>query len=307
MIEENIMSPELDFFRSQSPITEPGANAALFNALPDDLPGIAHAVQGLVYHYVADEQLYHWPVPPARLPEIDTRMVEAMLARITTLDDRPLTATRPPPQRLIGCCRDFTALFVAALRHKGIAARSRHGFATYFVPGYFIDHVIAEVWEDDRRRWRMFDPELPPERFPEFDVTDITRDQFVLGGDAWQRCRAGESEPARFGLGPDVPVHGWNFIASRILQDLAALNKREMLCWEDWGLALTPYAEMAADDLALLDQVAAVTTVDPVPFEQMRSLYQHDARLNLTGQIMTFSPAYPEATLPRAVRLPFDG
>ncbi|MEP7188865.1 MAG: transglutaminase domain-containing protein, partial [Roseiflexaceae bacterium] len=166
------MSRELDFFRTHSPITDPGANAALFNMLPDNLPGIAHAVQGLVYHYVADEQSYHWPVPKERLPEIDTRMVENMLARITTMDARPLTETRAPQKRLIGCCRDFTALFVAAVRHKGIAARSRHGFASYFVPGSFIDHVIAEVWEEDRQRWRMVDPELPPEGFPNVDVMD---------------------------------------------------------------------------------------------------------------------------------------
>jgi len=299
------MSPELDFFRSHSPITNPGANAALFNALPGDLAGIAHAVQGLVYHYVADAQFYNWSVPQERLPEIDTRMVEAMLARITMLDDCPLTATRVPQKRLIGCCRDFTALFVAALRYKGIAARSRHGFATYFVPGYFIDHVIAEVWEEDCQRWRMIDPEMPPERFPHLDVTDMTHDQFILSGAAWKRCRAGESEPARYGLGPDVPVHGWNFIISRILLDLAALNKHEMLCWEDWGLALTPYAEMTPDDLALLNEVAAMTTIDPVPFEQVRSLYERDARLNLSGQIMTFSPVYPNSTLPREVRLPF--
>jgi hypothetical protein len=31
--------------------------------------------------------------------------VDAMLARLTELDDRPLTKPRPPKERLIGCCR----------------------------------------------------------------------------------------------------------------------------------------------------------------------------------------------------------
>ncbi len=63
---------------------------------------------------------------------------------------------------------------------------------------------------------------------------------------------------------------------------------------------------MTSDDLALLDQVAAVTTSDPVPFEQMRSLYERDARLNLSRHIMSFSPAYPDSMLPREVTLPFN-
>lgn len=298
------MSPEIDFYRTHSPITDPVSQAALFDALPDDLPGIAEAVRGLVYHFSADEQFFHWKVPQERLPEIDTRMVETILATLTAMDDRPLTEAREPHNRIVGCCRDFTALFVAALRHKGIPARSRYGFGAYLIPEYFIDHVIAEVWDADQQRWRMFDPEMPPAAF-NFDVTDITRDRFVLGGDAWKRCRAGEGDPERYGLGPDGPAQGWDFIIARMLLDFAALNKREMLCWENWGLSTTAYDDMTADDLALLDDVAEMTTAVPVPFDKLRTLYANESRLNLNGEIISYSPAYPFHALPREVRLTF--
>ena len=36
--------------------------------------------------------------------------------------------------------------------------------------------------EEDRQRWRMIDPELPPEGFPHLDVGDLTRDQFSVRG-----------------------------------------------------------------------------------------------------------------------------
>ena len=38
-----------------------------------------------------------------------------------------------------------------------------------------------------------------------FDPFDVPRDQFVVGGRAWQLCRAGEADPDTFGLAPHLP------------------------------------------------------------------------------------------------------
>src|SRR5947208_2167864 len=100
----------LAYYASHGPITDPGPQAAAFAGLPADVPALTHAVQGLVYHYFADEKIFGWRPPTSRLPEIDTRPVRVMLARLAALDSRPLAEARPAERRLVGCCRDFTVL-----------------------------------------------------------------------------------------------------------------------------------------------------------------------------------------------------
>ncbi|MCA2211786.1 transglutaminase-like domain-containing protein [Wangella sp. NEAU-J3] len=46
-------------------------------------------------------------------------------------------------------CRHFAVLACALLRHRGIPARARCGFATYFQPGKGLDHTSGDGW---RRR-----------------------------------------------------------------------------------------------------------------------------------------------------------
>ena len=79
-------------------------------------------------------------------------------------------------------------------RHKGIPARARVGFAAYFHPGWLIDHVIAEVWDEAAGHWRLVDPEMSSEWTPEVnerpvDWMDLADDQFVTGPRAWQAAR----------------------------------------------------------------------------------------------------------------------
>jgi hypothetical protein len=123
------------FWAVQSLVTEPGAAAAAIDELPSDLGALRAASRQLVFHYWADGDYAANGVAPGRISEIDTRYAAAMFARLAELADLPLSAARQPRQRLVGCCRDFTVLFVAMARHKGIPARARVGFARYFFDG----------------------------------------------------------------------------------------------------------------------------------------------------------------------------
>jgi transglutaminase-like putative cysteine protease len=109
-------------------------------------------------------------VPPCQDEPIDSvRLVSGMLAAILDRDDAPLTVERDPARRLVGNCRQPAVLLVAMLRHKGIPARKRVGFARYLPgPGATI-HEIAQCWDASQRRWRLVDrvttrPSRPPSR-----------------------------------------------------------------------------------------------------------------------------------------------
>ena len=264
------MSDVIDW-GSQSVVTEPGAAGAAVDELPAALSGLREASSRLVFHYRAGGDFAENGVPPERIGEINTRYADAMLGLLLERGEPSLGRDRRPPDRVVGCCRDATVLFLALARHKGIPARARVGFAAYFHPGWLIDHVVAEVWDAAAGRWRLVDPEMRGDWTPEVDGRrvdwlDLGGDQFVTGPRAWRAARAGTVNPERVAVDPelDIPVlRGWPYLAHNVIHDLAALNKAEMLLWDAWGmqLDLSPGPPSAAA-AALLDEVSA-STADP--------------------------------------------
>jgi hypothetical protein len=250
-------------------------------------------------HYFADAGILNCTVPKERLAEVDTRYVSRMLARLAEFDDRSLTEARLPEKRLIGCCRDFAVLFCAMARHQGIPTRTRVGFATYFIPGFHVDHEVAEYWDAQEGRWQLVDPQIASELHIkayriQFDPLGVPRHRFIVGGRAWQRCRAGEADPETFGLFPDSDLKGWWFIRSRLMHDLARQNKRELLLWDAWGLM-----EPTAEDVRLLDRAAELTQAGDAAFAALRALYEREAALRVPPAVRSYSPA----AAPRQVAL----
>jgi hypothetical protein len=277
-------------YLAQTTFSDPGANASLYDALPNDLDGLCRTVRGIYRHYM-DE-----PNPtPDRLPEADLRYVSAILDRAIALDGRPLVAKRKFDQCVIGCCRDAALLLVSMLRHKGISARLRVGFATYIrVPGAEgrnLDHVVAEVWDADRERWFLVDPEQGPELIAynklDFDPHDIPRDRFLVGGAAWALCRAGKADPDTFCGGPDDFFKGMWAVRARMLGDLLAFNRIEMLLWDSWGWMEYEFEPDGAA-LALLDEIAALTQSGSD--ETVRALYDANPQLHAPEALTCYSP-----------------
>ena len=149
-----------EFWAEQSSITDPGEFTSLTRDVPATPSAIRAAARGLVFHYRDGGAFADNGISSDRIAEIDTRYAADMLARLVGLAPQPLGDVRLPSQRLVGCCRDFTVLFLTIARAHGIAARARVGFATYFDPGWYIDHVVAEVWDPSSGRWRLADAEL---------------------------------------------------------------------------------------------------------------------------------------------------
>ena len=285
----------LAYYAEQSPFTDPGKYAERLRSLPDDLAGLSRIVRGLVVHYRLGH-LSDYEIPDDRLPEVDSRYAERMLARIVELDDRPLTEERPPQKRLVGCCRDFTVLFLTMARHKNIPARARVGFADYFVPGFDADHEIAEVWDRDEERWRLVDPQTSaPSTGEHFDTMDVPRDRFLVAGAAWQACRDGRADAETFLVDPGMDnayTRGWPQIRHNLVQELAALDKTEMLLWDVWE----PDEEEVDDEA--LDEVAALTRRDDV-LTRLRGIYEKHPGLKAPAVVKSYSPAFG----PREVRL----
>ncbi|MFE2752500.1 transglutaminase-like domain-containing protein [Actinosynnema sp. NPDC059335] len=269
-------------YATHSRFTDPGPLTGWLNGIEPDLSELHRTASTLVFHFWGNGDVTDHGFPPARRAEVDLRYTADMLARLHELNPAPLGAERATTERILGCCRDFTLLFVSMARQCGIPARSRVGFAAYLVPGRHVDHVVAEVWDGDR--WRLVDPQFaaPDSELGGVDPTDLPRDRFLVGADAWRACRSGALDPDRFMISPDRTdprLRGLPQIRHNLVQDLAALNKHEMILWDLWGCltddpavsdpAVSEQDAAAADELAALLQdpdsadVSAIFATDP--------------------------------------------
>ena len=285
----------LDFYAHPTTMTFGGSYTPMFAGLPNDLTDLARIVQGLLLHEHA-APAYGVTLTDERRNEVHLRPVEQMLDRLLAHDNQPLSIARPLDVRLVGVCRHFTVLLVTLLRAKGMSARARCGFGSYFNPGHFYDHWVCEYWNAAQMRWVRVDAQLDDVQQAmlkvDFDVLDVPHDRFVIAGDAWMQCRAGEANPAQFGI---FDMHGLWFIAGNLVRDVAALNNMEMLPWDVWGAMPQPDESLQDDQLTFFDQLAALICAPDASFAELRTLYESDDHLRVPATVFNAVLNRPEA------------
>jgi hypothetical protein len=240
--------------------------------LPSDPVALCRLASGLV---IQPHDASAAGVPEARLDEKQIRPAARIVAALLAQQPAPLTSPRDPAARVVGTCRHFAVLSTALLRHRGIAARARCGFATYFQPGQGLDHWVTEYWDDGR--WVRIDSEalpLPVLERPE----DLRPGEFLTGGEAWAAHRASEIDASRFGVW-GTENFGPAEIQGNAVRDLASLNKVETLPWDEWGRMEAAYkGATGADYDELMDRIAAVD--DPA------ALYASVSELRVPGSLI---------------------
>jgi Transglutaminase-like superfamily len=294
----------LDDDARHSPYTDPGPYAPLLDALPTDISDLAAVVRNVVVHYRAAGITFHGE----RLAEIDLRWVERILATDQRRFAAPLSAHRPLADRVTGCCRDFTLLTVAALRHRGVPARSRVGFADYFGPRFHYDHVIAEFWNG--RRWVFADAQLGPRRKDRFDSLDMplqvgatatSTPHFATTAQVWTAFRRGAIDVDRYGVDPRLPYRGAGFVRNYVLYELAHRQRDELLLWDQWGAMGGDLrdSELGGGDLSreirLIDDVAALLLAaddgSAAAEQELAERYAADPGLHPGDRVRCVSPS----------------
>ncbi|HEY7225103.1 MAG TPA: transglutaminase-like domain-containing protein [Micromonosporaceae bacterium] len=258
------MTEGIEVYRRHTVCTDPGRMTGWAGSSPEDLASARRLATRLVFHFWAAGDPLGLGFTPDRLPEVDLRYAEEQFARLADLTPGlPLEAERGATQRILGCCRDFTLLLVSMLRSHGVAARSRVGHAGYFEKGWWVDHVVAEVYDEREGDWRLVEAQIPDD-FPgvggPLDPLDVPRDRFLTGDAAWIAAREGRLAPQSVVVSPALEIpetRGWPQLAHNLVLDLASLTGWEPLQWDEWG-ALT------ADDADLDRQPALRSALDAV-------------------------------------------
>ncbi len=255
---------------------------------PGTVADVVALVQGLLVYDTVATTFYDVDLTPVQADAIHERDTARLIATALAVDPRPLTEPRPPAARIGGRCHTFSRLTVALLRRIGVPARARCGFGSYFRPGWFEDHWVAEYWDDDAARWVLVDAQLDDTWRQRIafagDPLAITPAQFVTAGHAWQAWRRGELDADRCGLSV-IDEHGAFWIAGNLRLDLAALNKVEMQPWDVWGAHWEPGQEPTDDLLDLFDAVAELTVDPDGHVARLRDRYEGDRRLRMDGTV----------------------
>jgi hypothetical protein len=239
-----------DFYRTHGPLTEPGRFASRL-AAAIDLADLCAFIQGVVIHsdwasaYGVTAELSRETLPVARR----LAMVEAAGAH-----------DLPPERRTPGTCRDFALMTCSALRERGVPARVRCGFATYFPSNPFEDHWVCEHWREEENRWVLTDAQLDPlqrkQLRVDFDPTDLPVKTFLNAGEAWTAWRSGKIDAAAFGHGDS---RGAWFLRVNLMRDLFALRKQETSDWDAWRSLTEDQKTLDDKALAECDRIAATT------------------------------------------------
>ena len=270
----------LEYYAQPGVITDPQEQDRWLRDLPTDIPSLVKVVQGVMVHIFWAER-YGLNLADERKEEVNLRFISKILSRIVELDQQPLTIARPFDKKIVGNCRDYSTLLCTILRQQGVPTRARCGFGAYFTPDHYEDHWVCEYWNAAQQRWIMVDAQLDQLQREvlniSFDPLDVPHDQFITGGKAWQMCRSGGVDPDRFGI---FEWHGQWFVQGDLVRDFLALNKIELLPWDGWGLMAGPEQSVPAEDVALLDRIAALTLADNAAFDEIRSLYATEPRLH---------------------------
>jgi Transglutaminase-like superfamily len=285
------MNQNVDPWRSQSAVTYLVHSTTSIDELPSDPYSLREVSRQLVAHYMGASDGSSGPITGERLKEVDSRYADLMFTRLLKMGPPKLSRNRPSEERIAGCCRDFAVLFVAMARHKGIPARVRVGYATYFKEGWYLDHVIAEIWDDKENRWRLVEPEVGDTIISKarFDPLDVPNDKFVTGSRAWMAARSGEIEPEKFVVAPELQIpytRSWLSLRHHIVQDLAALNKLEMLVWDQWGILNEDDPRQHGE---MLDQLARVTANPNCSASEIASWSRKEG-LRVPATVTSYSP-----------------
>ncbi|MEQ8818162.1 MAG: hypothetical protein RLO51_08000 [Thalassobaculum sp.] len=243
-----------DWYVRHGPLTDPEPFGAMLDSLPNGVGGLVEVVQGLLIHD-AGLHLYDLAAADFAAASRETRPVSE---RLSALAAAPLTTARAPAGRIFATCRDYALLLTAFLRHKGVAARVRCGFADYLRPGFHADHWVCEYRHDDGGRWAFADAQMDAAHRRHlgiaFDPARLPAGRFLTAGEAWRLVRSGAADPAAFGHG--TACGEW-FLRVNLARDLLALGKREVSDWDGWRDAGPAHRRLDDEARRRCDAIAA--------------------------------------------------
>lgn len=258
-----MQSPETDV--QHTCWSDPGAHRSRLSELPGSPAEIADSLEEFTIHHAVARQI-GFEIPAVAERDRSLRYASLLLGELVRRDSRHLSQHRAIADYLYVTCRDFALLAVSALRERGVPARLRAGFASYFNRGYWEDHYVCE--HRSRGDWAILDAQLGPRARAgfriTFDIADAPASAWRSGASMWRAVRSGEVDPQVCGLSTAGIAGDW-WIAASVLRDAAALAGTECLPWDDWGPSGSFRSARRVTPEQARDIDAIAEALDPAP------------------------------------------
>lgn len=265
------------FYRRHGEWSDPRELKWAFDDIEAKPEAIASSVQGLILHDYFGAHLY--ADPPV---EIDTasRSTMPIAERLPTLyefGNVRLSEARNTDKRRVGTCRDFALLTCALMRHHGVPARVRCGFARYFHPPTFEDHWICEYWDAKTDSWKKVDAQLDHAHIEHlgiaFDTANMPKEEFLYPWEVWETYRNDQDQLSAFGHGEAT---GFWFLRVNLARDFLASKKNEVSNWDTWrdqteaDKVVSESAKLECDELAQAARYFDRSSqIDPASYEEL--------------------------------------
>ena len=263
----------LEFYASQSPITDPGKNVQMYEGLPVSVSGICKVVEGITLDY---NERWKYPIQNERWLETNNRYVDEFLDSVKKLNKTaPITEERPEDQRMMTSYSHVASMCVSMLRHVGIPSRKRVG---YIKNGEnYVSYEVVEYYDAADKTWKVADPSGKGE-------------SFISAGQAFMDARCGKTCPNKFIDGDNM---GIEVVVAMLILDLAAVNKKEMLSWDRYGWMVRPVADFSDRAWEILAEVAGLLVNDDKNVEALQAAYNAEEGFVVPSVIFCDSPCAP--------------
>jgi len=253
-------------------MTDPGEYAQMYDGLPESLSALCYLIKRQFVHPAI---LKEYPdVLPEGSENEDTKFitVQQMLEGLLERNPLGLVMDRPPDERLLVSCRYHVLLLISIMKHRGIPARARVGFAPYLnAEGKSGCHWICEIWTPSEQRWMFVDPDIKRVDFP--------RHEFELAGNAWLKARKGLIQPELYGLGE---WRGLSCIRGELCQDFASILGFEYVYWDGPPLYHLRMETIKQKHLELLDTIAHLLQAPECHLDQLLALREINQELQMS-------------------------
>lgn len=209
--------------------------------IPDDVKDIFSMCRNIMEHY---NGINADVIDKTRYVEIELDRVADILNLL--LDKGVVNISNPIPldKKIIGNCFNIAKLAVSFMRCKGIPARLRYTYCTYFNhknnPNINSEQVLTEYWCTKKRRWLRGDPSMNWEILEhlgiqvDVDFLNVTKELSQPISDVWLNCREQRWDFDDYGVSLDATRRraGMGHVALKMTHDLACLNQVELYAFD---------------------------------------------------------------------------
>jgi hypothetical protein len=273
-----VENKNIGFYRQYSFYTNPGEYEPMYANLPDSLTEICKLIKSQLIHPIADLPQYRDLIPEDRSCEdLKYPTVQTILAGLKSYNPDGLIPDRKPVDRLVISCRYHAILLASILKHQGVPARVRYGFANYLYPKYHIYHVICQVWNNNEKRWMLVDPDR--------QMIDFPSRQFEFAGDVWIKNQQGKLDPNTYGVPNWWGLHP---ILDVLCHDLASVlgNEHIYLTRPPISADTTMNVKnMSADQIDVMNKISVLMADVDANFNELRLLYNDNEQLQFSNPI----------------------